>query len=167
MTVEEIAHYELYRSYVQHEDTLIDRRVNRSILAQTVIMAAIGYLLTNNEAFSSLSRALDLPPAHIITFVSLFGLAVAVAAWRGVHTSLHSIDNLTSQYKRTFLKAEIFPRLTYGGKQPNNWLYTIRIVTIPNISLAFWSITVVVIQLKHVTIDREVLRTVCVSQNVV
>ncbi|WP_139315190.1 hypothetical protein [Mongoliimonas terrestris] len=159
-TCSELAQYELYRSYVRHEDQLINFRLTWYMLGQTITLTALSYFLSNSYGLAQVSKLLDTWPALTLIFICQIGLVIAVLTWIGVMAADQSIKNLKANYEKTMLPLAGFPSITGGGGSGVAWRGAANHLWIPRIGAAFWVVVTVIAVWNAPMINSEVRRTV-------
>lgn len=138
MTRDEHDLYELYRSYVRHEDSLINFRLTWYMVGQTATTTGLGYFLSKSDGLAQVSRLLDTWPAATLLFICAIGAVIAFVTLISVSSADRALASLKLSYEKTMLPLAGFPSITGGG---NGWVAifgSLMHFAIPILGLVFW-----------------------------
>lgn len=138
MTHLELDHYEAYRSYVRHEDNLINFRLTWYMVGQTVTMTGLGYFLSKSDGLAQVSRLLNTWPAATLLFICLIGGVIALVTFVSILSADRALASLKRSYEKTMLPLSGLPSITGGGKGLLALAGSTMHFAIPAIGLLFW-----------------------------
>jgi hypothetical protein len=109
--------YEAYRSYVRHEDSLVDSRLSWNLTVQGFLFA--GYSVLAQKAFETCSAEKTMGFGSLLRWMwalAALGMLISLVSLLGVLAANSAIRNVRKLWEKKHTKLiDLFPPLTGGG----------------------------------------------------
>lgn len=158
-----LKHYELYRDYIKHEDSLINNRLLWNLNLQGFLFGAYSFSLQKVGELHAKAlgdKTADLMASHfsvlllnvLLIVLPLVGGSVSLLVWMGVQAAQLSIEELNKQWEdkidpqyhnQTPQPLPYLPELTGGGVMLAHKLGFRAPLLIPTFMLAAWAILLI------------------------
>jgi hypothetical protein len=113
--------YEMIRRQIEHEDSLINQRLNWLLVSQAFLLAASTTILTRDISQQTLLKPADVP--IVLSVITVVGLVLSSFSLMGIRTAQDSLKNLRETWDRSLSTEpkrhaldEGFPQITWVGK---------------------------------------------------
>jgi len=114
--------YDMIRRQIEHEDSLINQRLNWLLLSQAFLLTASTTILTREMSAQSF-----LKPAHVpvlLSAITLIGIVLSSFSLMGIRAAQDSLKNLRETWYSPYDTEEArqaldegFPQITWVGKR--------------------------------------------------
>jgi len=133
--------YEVYRSYVEHEDDLVNQRLYRLFIAHASLAAAAGVII------SKLPDTRYAFGISIVLFVfGILSIALCINQLSAINAGLRAIGSLNDKWNKVGAKLDDFnllPELVGGGNRENDRLGQSTARWAPIILGLFWVVVLI------------------------
>jgi hypothetical protein len=120
----DIDHYKIFRSYVEHEDALINNRLTWTTAIQGFLFAIYSFMGAgwNGNETQNVTQAVR---QRLVQDLPKLGIFAAIASYVGVLAAVLAIQTLDRDWKvvlKTFPRKAPLPALVGGGNEVAHWM---------------------------------------------
>ncbi len=131
--------YEIYRSYLMHEDDLVHQRTTWSMAIQGFTVAAVGWVFPPMmQALKEMDFDRGNECKDLIQFFCVLGMGVSFISALGIFAAQTAIRRLEGNWKKHGAHQSDFPRLTGGGSRLALWMGHSLPLALPIFLMVLW-----------------------------
>jgi hypothetical protein len=116
-----VAHYRIFRDYLQHEDDLINHRSTWHHTIQGLLFTALGVTLSKVDPTAT-RQAVAVQKA-LILLLPVLGMSISLAAFLSIRAATRALDELRNQWEKLIeiYDKDLWPTLPGITAAGNKW----------------------------------------------
>ena len=116
-----VAHYRIFRDYLQHEDDLINHRSTWHHIIQGLLFTALGVTLSKVDPTAT-RQAVAVQKA-LILLLPVLGMSISLAAFLSIRAATRALDELRNQWEKLIeiYDEDLWPTLPGITAAGNKW----------------------------------------------
>ena len=116
-----VAHYRIFRDYLQHEDDLINHRSTWHHTIQGLLFTALGVTLSKVDPTAT-RQAVAVQKA-LILLLPVLGMSISLAAFLSIRAATRALDELRNQWEKLIeiYGEDLWPTLPGITAAGNKW----------------------------------------------